>query len=125
MEALRRGDALKARESFERLVAEGRADGNVCVALARACGELGDIPAVHAALDRALALNPLDFRALILKGDRFAEAADAPEDAVGALGRQAAVVAGDIGDLDGQEALVAAAWDRFGGIDCLVNNAGV
>ncbi len=77
MEALRRGDALKARESFERLVAEGRADGNVCVALARACGELGDIPAVHAALDRALALNPLDFRALILKADRFAQAADA------------------------------------------------
>jgi NAD(P)-dependent dehydrogenase (short-subunit alcohol dehydrogenase family) len=45
--------------------------------------------------------------------------------AVAALGRQAAVVVGDIADLDGQERLVDAAWSRFGGIDCLVNNAGV
>lgn len=45
--------------------------------------------------------------------------------AVRALGRQAAFVVGDIGDLDGHEALVEAAWSAFGGVDCLVNNAGV
>ncbi|MFO1061389.1 MAG: 3-ketoacyl-ACP reductase [Dongiaceae bacterium] len=44
---------------------------------------------------------------------------------VAALGRRAAVVAGDIADLDGQERLVDAAWGCFGGIECLVNNAGV
>ncbi len=32
---------------------------------------------------------------------------------------------GDISDLDGQEALIERAWQAFGGLDCLVNNAGV
>lgn len=40
-------------------------------------------------------------------------------------GRQAAFVSGDIADLAEQGALVEAAWSAFGGIDCLVNNAGV
>jgi 3-oxoacyl-[acyl-carrier protein] reductase len=34
-------------------------------------------------------------------------------------------LAGDIGDLDSHEALIARAWEEFGGLDCLVNNAGV
>jgi NAD(P)-dependent dehydrogenase (short-subunit alcohol dehydrogenase family) len=34
-------------------------------------------------------------------------------------------IAGDVGDLDAHEAVVARAWDHFGGLDCLVNNAGV
>lgn len=45
--------------------------------------------------------------------------------AIRETGRRAAFITGDIGDLDGQDALVEAAWSAFGSIDCLVNNAGV
>src|SRR5258707_11060382 len=34
-------------------------------------------------------------------------------------------VLGDVADLDGHEALIERAWQALGGIDCLVNNAGV
>lgn len=40
-------------------------------------------------------------------------------------GGQARAVFGDVADLDAQEAMVASAWDAFGRIHCLVNNAGV
>ena len=40
-------------------------------------------------------------------------------------GRRAAFVQADVGDVGGQDRLVAQAWEAFGGIDCLVNNAGV
>ncbi len=42
-----------------------------------------------------------------------------------ARGGRARFVAGDVADIDRQEALVEAAWSSFGGLDCLVNNAGV
>lgn len=42
-----------------------------------------------------------------------------------ARGGRARFVAGDVADIDGHEALVEAAWSSFGGLDCLVNNAGV
>jgi NAD(P)-dependent dehydrogenase (short-subunit alcohol dehydrogenase family) len=38
---------------------------------------------------------------------------------------RAVFVPGDIGDLDSHEALIERAWQEFGGLDCLVNNAGV
>jgi len=53
------------------------------------------------------------------------EAAAEAVAAVEALGRRAAVVVGDIADIAGLDAVVGAAWQRFGAIDCLVNNAGV
>ena len=37
----------------------------------------------------------------------------------------AVFVPGDVGDLDSHEALIERAWQAFGGLDCLVNNAGV
>jgi 3-oxoacyl-[acyl-carrier protein] reductase len=40
-------------------------------------------------------------------------------------GRRAVFVAADVADLDGHAALVEQAWSAFGGLDCLVNNAGV
>jgi NAD(P)-dependent dehydrogenase (short-subunit alcohol dehydrogenase family) len=46
-------------------------------------------------------------------------------DAVRALGVQAAFVRGDVADLAGQAGLVEAAFGCFGGVDALVNNAGV
>lgn len=40
-------------------------------------------------------------------------------------GRRAAFVQADVADLAAQERLVEQAWAAFGGVDCLVNNAGV
>jgi len=45
--------------------------------------------------------------------------------AIAALGRRAAIVVGDIADIAGLDRMAGAAWERFGAIDCLVNNAGV
>lgn len=42
-----------------------------------------------------------------------------------ARGGRSAFVAGDVADIDSHEALVETAWSSFGGLDCLVNNAGV
>ncbi|HUA52878.1 MAG TPA: 3-ketoacyl-ACP reductase [Candidatus Sulfotelmatobacter sp.] len=39
--------------------------------------------------------------------------------------RRSLFVAADIGALDTHEALIERAWQAFGGLDCLVNNAGV
>ncbi len=70
--ALQRGDARKARETFERIVAAGLADASVCLGLAHACRGLSDSAAAVAAVDKALALEPRNFRALILKADYLA-----------------------------------------------------
>ena len=75
-DALRRGDARKARESFERIVAAGLADSSTCLALAHACRALKENAAAHAAVDRALALDPRNLRALILKADHLAAEGD-------------------------------------------------
>ncbi|MFC1458595.1 3-ketoacyl-ACP reductase [Microvirga arabica] len=40
-------------------------------------------------------------------------------------GRRGAFVAGDISDVEDHEKIVAEAWNTFGPISCLVNNAGV
>jgi NAD(P)-dependent dehydrogenase (short-subunit alcohol dehydrogenase family) len=39
--------------------------------------------------------------------------------------REAVAVRGDIADIAGHEALVETAWNAFGGLHCLVNNAGI
>jgi len=75
-EALRRGDAHKARESFERIVAAGNADAASFAALAIACRSLNDRASAVAAVDKALALEPRNLRALILKADQLVESGD-------------------------------------------------
>ncbi len=77
VEALRRGDARAARESFERIVAAGQADASACIGLAYACRSLKDDAASRAAVDKALALEPRNPRALILKADHLADEGDA------------------------------------------------
>lgn len=77
VEALRRGDARAARESFERIVAGGQADASAHLGLAYACRSLRDIPASKAAVDKALSLEPRNLRALILKADHHADDGDA------------------------------------------------
>ncbi|TMH97455.1 MAG: tetratricopeptide repeat protein [Betaproteobacteria bacterium] len=76
IDALRRGDARTARESFERIVAAGQADASAYLGLAYACAGLKDRPAALAAVDRALALEPRNLRALVMKGDCLATAGD-------------------------------------------------
>lgn len=46
-------------------------------------------------------------------------------DAIRATGQRAAFVVGDIGNIDGHAELTEQAWSAFGGLDCMVNNAGV
>ncbi len=75
-DALRRGDARAARESFERIVAAGAADVSVCIGLNYACRRLDDRAAAMAAVDKALSLEPRNLHALILKGDHLAELGD-------------------------------------------------
>jgi aspartyl/asparaginyl beta-hydroxylase (cupin superfamily) len=76
IEALRRGEPRKARESFERIVASGQADAATCLGLAYACRSLNEHSAAHAAVDKALALEPRNLRALILKADHLAAEGD-------------------------------------------------
>lgn len=52
-------------------------------------------------------------------------AAKAIADEIAGLGRKAVLVQGSVGDKASIDAMVAAAWDRLGGIDILVNNAGI
>lgn len=77
VEALQRGDPRAARESFETIVAAGHEDAASCLGLAYACRGLDDKPAALAAVTRALALEPRNLRALVLKGDCLAELGDA------------------------------------------------
>src|SRR5437899_12096746 len=77
IEALRQGDARKARESFERIVAAGQADASAYLGLAYACAGLKDHAAALAAVDRALALEPRNLRALVMKADQLAATGDA------------------------------------------------
>lgn len=76
MDALRKGDARRAHELFSGIVASGRADSSVWLGLAFACRSLGDSQGKLDAIDKVLALEPRNLRALILKGDHLAEAGD-------------------------------------------------
>ena len=69
MQALRSGDPRLARAAFDAIVAAGEDDASACVGLALACRGLGDGPGALAAVDRALAHEPRNLRALIHKGD--------------------------------------------------------
>lgn len=76
--ALRGGDFVAARQSFERVVAAGRADGAVLLSLAHACGASGDTEAALAAVDAALAREPRNLRALMMKADHLASTGQGP-----------------------------------------------
>jgi aspartyl/asparaginyl beta-hydroxylase (cupin superfamily) len=69
--ALEAGDALTARRHFEAILAAGAGDAQTCILLALACQRLDDVPALHQAIDRALAFEPRNLHALLMKGDRL------------------------------------------------------
>lgn len=77
MRALRNGDALGARQSFERISAAGLADASVLLGLAYASSALQDHAAAFAAVNAALALEPRNLRALLFKADHLADKGDA------------------------------------------------
>ena len=68
-DALRRGDAQKAREYLALAVEGGRTDAPVMLGLARACKALADGAGRVAALDRLLAAEPRNVQALIQRAD--------------------------------------------------------
>jgi aspartyl/asparaginyl beta-hydroxylase (cupin superfamily) len=67
--ALQSGDARTARRHFEQIVSTGQANAGAWLALALACNALGDQAAMVAAMERVLALDPTNVRALVMKGD--------------------------------------------------------
>ena len=69
--ALQSGDARTARRHFEQIVSSGQANAGAWLALALACNALGDQAAMVPALERALALDPNNIRALVMKGDHL------------------------------------------------------
>jgi aspartate beta-hydroxylase len=69
LQQLRAGDAAAARGIFEQLFEAGVRDASLQVSLAYACQSLGDLEAAKAAADGALALDPMDLRALMICAD--------------------------------------------------------
>jgi aspartyl/asparaginyl beta-hydroxylase (cupin superfamily) len=74
--ALRRGDSKSARDSFDQVVATGKANANVWYGLSLVHRNAGNAVDENAALDKSLGLNPGHVPALIAKGDGYAASGD-------------------------------------------------
>lgn len=72
MSAFRSSDWLNARRRLEEATGTGRADAGAFALLASACQRLDDDEAAHAAANRALAMEPRQLRALLVKADILA-----------------------------------------------------
>ena len=72
----------------------------------------------------AIALAKAGFKVV---ANDLAGSTDLPETiaAIREAGGDAVALAADIGDLGDHDRFAGAAWDAFGGLDCLVNNAGI
>jgi aspartyl/asparaginyl beta-hydroxylase (cupin superfamily) len=75
--SLRAGDASQARILFARALDAGAPAPVALLGLAHACNALGDALGKVAAIDRLLAVDPRNVRALILKADHLAAQGDA------------------------------------------------
>lgn len=75
-DAMRRGDAARARQLFNEAVAAGQNDAPTWLGLAFACRRLADGPGMISAAEKVLKLNPHNVWALILKGDHLAATGD-------------------------------------------------
>lgn len=76
-DALRRGDPRSARDLFLRAAQAGQADVPVMLGLAYSCRALEDWGGMIASVDRVLAVDPRNLRALIMKGDGLERGGDA------------------------------------------------
>ena len=75
-DALRRGDPRTARDLFLRAAQAGQADVAVMLGLAYSCRALEDWKGMIASVDRVLAAEPRNLRALIMKGDGLERGGD-------------------------------------------------
>ena len=66
-DALRRGDARAARDLFLQAAQAGQVDVAVMLGLAYACRSLQDWAGMGASVDRVLAFDPRNLRALVMK----------------------------------------------------------
>ncbi len=76
LDALRQGDAHRARALFLRVTAAMPDEVGPWYGLARACLDIGDAAAMLAALDHVLRLEPTHISALCMKADHFAGLGD-------------------------------------------------
>ena len=74
--ALAAGDAHAARAHFESIVASGQPDAPAHVGIALAAQRLGDLGSLDEAVARALAIEPRNLQALLLRADRLAATGD-------------------------------------------------
>lgn len=91
--ALQSGRAVDARACFERVTATGRANTQIWLLLATACGITGDLKAQERAVDALLALDPRAVRGHIMKGDCRRAAGD-PSGALGLYNSALRIAAG-------------------------------
>ncbi|MCB0894323.1 MAG: 3-oxoacyl-ACP reductase [Nocardioides sp.] len=87
-------------------------------------GKVAVVTGAGAGLGRAEALALADAGARVVLND-LPGGADGTAEEIRSRGGEAAVVPGDVGERATADALVAAAVDGFGGLDVVVNNAGV
>jgi NAD(P)-dependent dehydrogenase (short-subunit alcohol dehydrogenase family) len=89
-------------------------------------GRIAVVTGAGAGLGRAEALALAASGAAVVVNDvAESDATRAVVDEIEALGTKALFVAGDVAQRDTADALVAAATEHFGGLDIVVNNAGV
>ena len=77
-DALRRGDFPTARDCFTRAIESGNADANAWYGLSVVQRKIGTPAEEHAALDKAIGIDPRHIFALIAKGDLYARSGDLP-----------------------------------------------
>ena len=87
-------------------------------------GKVAVVTGAGAGLGRAEALALAEAGARVVLND-LPGGADGAAEEIRSRGGEATVVAGDVGERSTADALVAAAVDGFGGLDVVVNNAGV